>query len=248
MEEFRIDPTIQYDVVPLPSQGIYYQNGKKSVRVAYLTAADENILLSPNLMQNDGVIDELLKRKILDRDLPIEELVNDDRQAILIFLRSAAFGTEYNIPLIDPKTKLPFDGKIDLSVLKVKDFTLVADENGEYDYFFKISNKKAKFKFLNVAQENELEKIKNDKSIDVTPSNTKRLEMLIKSIDGNRELMSIYQFIQTMPIKDSLEFKRFVNENKPGINLIVDVKAPSGEKVPVLVDFGVEFFRPFYGI
>jgi hypothetical protein len=35
-------------VVELPSKGIHYQNKKKSLRVAYLTAADENILSSPN--------------------------------------------------------------------------------------------------------------------------------------------------------------------------------------------------------
>jgi hypothetical protein len=72
--------------------------------------------------------------------------------------------------------------------------------------------------------------------------------MMIKSVDGQRDQMAIYQFIQNLPIKDSLEFKKFVSENKPGLELIVDVIAPSGEKVPVLVDFGVDFFRPFYGI
>ena len=41
MEELRIDPTIAYDVVELPSRGIHYSNKRKSVRVAYLTAADE---------------------------------------------------------------------------------------------------------------------------------------------------------------------------------------------------------------
>ena len=72
--------------------------------------------------------------------------------------------------------------------------------------------------------------------------------MMIKSIDGDRDGMSIYNFIQTMPIKDSQNFKKFVNENKPGLDRIIEVEAPSGEKVPVIVDFGVEFFRPFFGI
>jgi hypothetical protein len=72
--------------------------------------------------------------------------------------------------------------------------------------------------------------------------------MLIKSIEGNRDPMAIYTFIQNMPIKDSQAIRKFVNENKPGLDLIVEVTAPSGEKIPVLVDFGVEFFRPFYGI
>ena len=74
MEEYRIDPTIAYDVVELPSRGIHYQNKKKSLRVAYLTAVDENILSAQNLIATNGVVDELLKRKVLDREITPEEL------------------------------------------------------------------------------------------------------------------------------------------------------------------------------
>ena len=105
-----------------------------------------------------------------------------------------------------------------------------------------------KFKFLNNTQEKELEKLKEHTTSNIVPSLTKRLEMMIKSVDGNREPMAIYQFIQNLPIKDSQDFRKFVNQNKPGLDLIVEVTAPSGEIVPVIVDFGVEFFRPFYGI
>ena len=66
---------------------IYYKNKKKSVKVAYLTAADENILSSQNLISSGKVIDELLRRKVLDKDLSVDEIVEEDRQAILIFLR-----------------------------------------------------------------------------------------------------------------------------------------------------------------
>ena len=88
MEDFRIDPTIAYDVIELPSRGIHYANKKKSVKVAYLTASDENILSSPSLVSTNGVITELLKRKVLDKDLSVDEIVEEDRQAILIFLRN----------------------------------------------------------------------------------------------------------------------------------------------------------------
>ena len=97
MEEFRIDPNIAYDVVELPSRGIHYTNNKKSVRIAYLTAADENILSSPSLIATNKVVDELLKRKILDKDLPIDDIVEEDRQAILIFLRNTSFGSDYKV-------------------------------------------------------------------------------------------------------------------------------------------------------
>ena len=47
--------------------------------------------------------------------------------------------------------------------------------------------------------------------------------------------------------KKDLE-EKFVAENKPGLDLIIDITTPSGEVVPIFVDFGVEFFRPFYGL
>jgi hypothetical protein len=247
MENF--DPNIAYDVVQLPSQGIHYANNKKSIKVAYLTAADENILNSPNLVQNDMVVEELLRRKILDRDIDIDDLSNEDRQAVLIFLRNTAFGTEYTVTLTDPKTKQEFSMGIDLSTIPVKDFNLKANAAGEFEYHLKSINKNITFKFLNQKQETELEKLKvSGSGNQVVPVNTKRLEMMIKSIDGNTDQMYIYQFIQNLPIKDSQDFKKFVSENKPGLNLFVNVIAPSGEKVPVLVDFGVEFFRPFFGL
>jgi hypothetical protein len=248
MEDNRIDPTISYDVVELPSKGVHYTNNRKTLRIAYLTAADENILTSPNLLNSDGVIDELLKRKILDKDFNIDELVIEDRQAILIFLRNTAFGSEYTVKLTDPATNKEFETQLDLSVLKTKEFNLKADANGEYDFYLPISKKPIKFKFLNNFQEKELEKLKENTTSAIIPTQTKRLEMMIKEVGGNRDIMAIYQFIQNLPIKDSQEFKKFVGENKPGLDLIVEVTAPSGEIVPVLVDFGAEFFRAFYGI
>ena len=248
MENYNIDPSIAYDVVELPSKGIFYSNGKKSLRISYLTAADENILTSPNLIQSDSVIDELIRRKVLDKDISVDELVNEDRNAILIFLRNTAFGSDYEFNMVDPKTGDTFKHTVDLSVLKVKDFNLVPNSDNEYEFFMPISKKKVTFKFLNRIQENELEKILESTKTGVVPTNTKRLEMMIKSVDGNKDQMMIYQFIQNLPIRDSQEFRKFVGENRPGLDLKITTIAPSGEKVEGFIDFGVEFFRAFYGV
>lgn len=250
MEELKIDPTIAYDVVELPSRGIHYPNKRKSVRVAYLTAADENILSSANLIATGGVITELLKRKVLDRDLLIEDIIDEDKQAILIFLRNTAFGTEYNLTTIDPKTNKSFVVPIDLSILKMKEFNLVEDPNGEYSYHLSKSNVNVTFKFLNQKQEAELDKMKDSWNGEgVAPIVTKRLEMMIKSIDGNKDLMVIYGFINNkMPIQDSKDLRRYAIENKPGLDLTQTVETPSKEMIQVEIGFGAEFFRPFYGI
>lgn len=249
MEELRIDPTISYDVVELPSRGIYYENKKKSVKVAYLTAADENILLSPNLIASNTVIEELLRKKILDRDFSIDDMVEEDRQAVLIFLRNTAFGTDYKVTAIDPKTDKEFTFDVDLSVLKTKDFTLVEDSNGEYSFTMPKSKVAITFKFLTRKQENEIDElVKSWNGIGVPPVVTKRLEMMIKSVEGNRDPMNIRNFIERLPIKDSQDFKEFVSVHKPGLNLTQTTRTPSGEVIQVQIGLGIEFFRVFYGI
>ncbi len=249
MEELRIDPTISYDVVELPSKGIYYNSNKKSVKVAYLTASDENILASPNLIQTNGLVTELLKRKILDRDIDVDDLVEEDRQAVLIFLRNTAFGSEYKMIVTDPKTNEDFTYMADLSTLKIKDFTLEADSNGEYKYTMEKSKVDITFKFLTRKNEIEIDKIRDTwNGNGVAPIVTKQLEFMIKSVAGNRDPMNIRNFIERLPIKDSQDFRKFITKHKPSLDLTQKILTPSGEEVDINIGFGVEFFRPFYGI
>jgi hypothetical protein len=249
MDEYRIDPTIAYDVVELPTKGIYYKNKKKSVKVAYLTAADENILSSQNLINTGKVIEELLKRKVLDKDLSVDEIVEEDRQAILIFLRNTAFGSDYTLTSTDPKTNKDFSVDVDLSELKIKEFKLVEDANGEYSFFMEKSKAPITFQFLTLKQEKEIDEIKKSwNGIGIAPIITKQLEFMIKSVGGNKDPMAIRGFIESMPIKDSQDFRKYVEENKPGLDLSQIVTTPSGDTIQIQIGFGVEFFRPFYGL
>lgn len=249
MENFVVDSNIAYDVVELPSRGIYYPNNKTSVKVAYLTAPDEDILSSPNLVQTNAVISEILKRKVLDKDIDTNDLVDVDVQAILIFLRNTAYGSNYVMNLIDPKTNENFEDDVDLSTLEMKPFELLADSNGEYAYTFEKTKIDITFKFLTKKQEDEIEIIKKSwNGIGQPPSKTKELEFMIKSAKGTRDMMTIRNMIQQLPIADSQNFRKFVNDNRPGLNLKRTAIAPSGEKVEYIIGFGVEFFRPFFGI
>ena len=249
MEDYKVDPTIAYDVVELPSKGIYYPTKKKSLRVAYLTACDENILSSPNLIANNGIIDELLRNKILDKDIDVTDIVEQDRQAILIFLRNTAWGCDYKMSLIDPKTNNPFEINIDLSTVSIKDFKLEEDLNGEYRFYLEKSKVEITFKFLTKKQEDEIRKIGDSwNGNGIPPIKSKELESMIKSVGGNRSMMEIHNFVERMPIKDSQDFRKFVNENKPGLDLTQKVNTPSGEEIEVEIGLGLEFFRPFYGL
>ena len=57
------------DIVYLPTEGIFYPNKQLSVEYKYMTAEDENILQSMNLIQTGKVLDVLLEKKVIDKNL-----------------------------------------------------------------------------------------------------------------------------------------------------------------------------------
>ena len=239
---------LPYDVVTLPSEGIF-TNNKKSLKVTYLNASDENLLSSQALLGSGKLVDTLIDRKILDKDITAEQLPDCDKEAILIFLRNTAFGSQYTITLVDKKTKEPFETNIDLSVLKTKDINVQLDEKNEFEFYLEKSQKKVKLGFLSPEDEKYLKeldaKYKNDPT---TPYMTKQLERMIKEIDGVRDRMTIAQAIQTMPIRDSQHIRKIVRDNAPSLDLTIAVQTPSNETMDFTISLGVEFFRPFYGV
>lgn len=185
----------------------------------------------------------MLKRKIIDKDIDLEELVDEDRMAVLIFLRNTAFGSEYSYKIIDGKTGKDFDVSFDLSELSFKEFNLEPNENGEFKYTTNISKIDITFKFLTKKQEKEIEQIeKSWNGVGAPPIITKQLEFMIKSVAGNKDPMNIRNFIENLPIKDSQDFRKYVRENRPAIDLKKEVMTPSGENIQIVIGFGVEFF------
>mgnify|MGYP000495013222 CR=1 FL=1 len=57
--------------------------------------------------------------KIYEPDFNVNELLDGDAEAVLIFLRNTAFGSDYNFKLKDPKTKKDFDATILLDELNI---------------------------------------------------------------------------------------------------------------------------------
>ena len=86
---------VPYDIIELPSQGLLYKNKKSKIKVEYLTAYDENVLTSPNLLNSGKVLDVLIERKVKDLGFDVSELLSGDRMAILIYLRTTGLGNEY---------------------------------------------------------------------------------------------------------------------------------------------------------
>ena len=239
------DFSLPHDVVTLPSQGKFYKNKKKSVKVGYLTAQDENILISAS--RTDNVVNKLVKNKIYEPDLRVEDLLEGDLEAILIFLRNTSFGPEYNFVLRDPGTNTEFNHTVRLDELDFNEVKHEPNNEGLFEIKLPKSGNLALCRLLTMGENEEINKQMSKYPPGVVPPTiTTKLERQIVSIDGNQDREHIAKYVLNMPIMDSKFIRNYLTESEPRLNLNRTVTAPSGEEVTVRVTFGVEFFRPFF--
>jgi hypothetical protein len=234
--------TLPHDVVQLPSQGIFYRNKKKSIKVGYLTAADENIIMAGG---NDLTIN-LLRAKIYEPDIRIEDLIEGDVEAILIFLRNTGFGPEITLNLTDPSTKKTFQADVTLDQLSIINGQQPNDD-GTFVINLPKTESTIKLKPLTYGEILEIGKMADTYPQGrVVPKITWRMQKEIIEVDGSTDKATIAKFVESMPIADSKFVRKFMNENEPRLDMTKIIMAPSGEKLTVNVGFGVEFFRPFF--
>lgn len=153
------NPQATFDIIPLPSKGECYPDKIDKLPVSYLTAYDENIIVSPNLYRENLVIDYILHEKIMNDSIDPSKLLDGDRDAIILYLRAAGYGNDYPITVVDDITGQKFDTTVDLSKLGFKEFSLKGDENGLFDFELPETKHKIKFRFLNHFDKVSLEKI-----------------------------------------------------------------------------------------
>jgi len=241
--------TLPHDIVSLPSGGTFYKSKKKSIKVGYLTASDENILANIDGKKsiNEAVVIPLLRSKIYEPDIRPEELLEGDVEAILLFLRNTSFGAEYRIVSTDPKTNKQFESTILLDELNIVKSNVDPDENGHFTVKLPRSGAVVKLKLLSLMDTMSVDNIVDMYPKGYTPPTvTTRLSKMIVEIDGSKDQGDISVFCQNMPIGDSKFIRTFMKENEPKLDLNRTIIAPSGEKVDVTIAFGVEFFLPFF--
>ena len=148
---------VQYDVIPLPSDGQCYPHKIGRLAVAYLTASDENLIASPNMYRDGKVIDVILDRKILDKRVRPNELCKGDRDAVILWLRATGYGSRFPITAMNQDTGKKYDIDFDLNQLKYLPFNLKGDKDGLFTYTTE-SGTKLKFKVLSYEEEEELKR------------------------------------------------------------------------------------------
>ena len=236
------------EVVDLPSKGYFYVDGHPlssgKVEVKYMTAKEEDILTSQNLIQQGVVIETLLQSLIVDKTINIHDLLIGDKNAIMVAARILGYGKDY---------KFEYEGEeqeVDLSQLNPISIDFKKLQKGVNEFSFKLpySKRTITFKLLNGHDERKINaEVKAKQKISKVTSSelTTRFKHMIKSIDGNSEISVINNFVDNEFLsRDSLAFRQYLTEITPDIDMSTDVIDKTGKEIEVTIPVTVRFFWP----
>ena len=242
------------EIISLPSQGRCYPESnplsKGTVEIKYMTAKEEEILASQNLVRKGVVIDKLFESIIVDKDVNVDDIVLGDKNAILLATRLLGYGPEYKIEITDEYGD-PQEVTVDLSKVQTKeiDFDLLSPEN-RYEFTTPHGKNKLEFKIITHGDEKKIDAdIKAVQRLNkggVSAELTTRYRYMILSVDGDTSTGAITNFINNKFItRDTKAFREYIGKITPDINMEFDYENPTtGEMEKRPIPMGVGFFWP----
>ena len=238
-------------MVELPSKGLVYPPESPMatglVEIKYMTAKEEDILTTESYIRNNIVYDKLLQ-SIIVNPLVVrlyDQLLVGDRNALIIAARLYGHGEIYDIEVDTPsgnKQKV----SVDLNDLKPKELTNLDLYKNQNQFFFKtpFGKNNIEFKLMTVGADKAVStKLKNYKAAGRDTQLTDRLKAMIISVDGNDDPNFINLFVEGMLARDVKEFRKYIAEIQPNINMEIEVvDEATGEPFPHSVTLDASFF------
>lgn len=241
------------EIINLPSEGKVYPEGhplsKGTVTIKYMTAREEDILASQNLIKKGVVMDKLLESLVVD--VPLDDIIIGDKNAIFLAARILGYGAAYDVEVTDPFSGNKQKVTIDLSKVKTKDINFDnLNRKNEYEFTLPLSKKTIKFKLLTHKDEREiseeilaLEKLsRNAPTSDITV----RLRKMILEVDGKTDRGYITKWINNEFLaRDTKAFRAYIKTITPDLDLkFLFTSDETGESEALDIPFGVSFFYP----
>jgi hypothetical protein len=242
--------------VELPSGGQAYAedhplHGKDTVEIKYMTAKEEDILTSQNLLKKGLAIERLLESVILDKTINPKSLLVGDRNAILVAARITGFGAEYLTQITCPACTKTSEYEFDLSEAQNKEVTLPEDaqvtESGTYMVQLPVTGVNVELKLLNGNDESKLAALQESKRKNKLPETplTDMLNAIIVSVNGNTERGVISEFISIVPSRDTRYLRKIYADVTPNIDMTYEFECPNCDTTTdVEVPFTVSFLWP----
>ena len=241
------------EVITLPSEGKCYPEdhplSSGELEIKYMTAKEEEILASQNLISKGVVLDKLFESIIADKKINIDDIIIGDKNAIVLATRILGYGPEYKIqvPSIEGQTEI----QIDLSKVQTKDVDLdKLNRENIYEWVTPVGKNVIKWKMLTHGDEKMIDtdvRAMNRLNKDGASAElTTRYRYMIKSVDCKEDTKSIVDFVNNKFLaRDTRAFRTHIKELQPDMKMEFEYDNPNtGEKEMTPIPMGVGFFWP----
>ena len=245
------------EVIPLPSKGLLYPVDHPLadgfIEMKYMTAREEDILTSQNLIKQGVVLDKLFESLIVT---PVNygDIYAGDKNAIMVAARILGYGNDYSVEIEDPFS----DGEkqtvtIDLSQIEHKevDFSLFENRKNEFDFILPNSKRTVTFRLMTHQIEKDVQaelKASNKTFIKtgVDKELTTRLKHIILAVDGERGRAGINHFVDNeLFALDSRALRKYIREISPDLDMkFTFISNATGEVKELDIPMDVSFFWP----
>lgn len=240
------------EVISLPSKGLCYPESsplsKGEITIKLMTAKEEDILTSTNLIRKGIQLDKLLESIVVEPGVNINDLLVGDKNAILVTSRMLAFGPDYQISIRDNGSGQDVEVNVDLSQIQVKEIDeSLLNKNNEYEYTLPVSKTTIKFKLLTHGDELAINKDieATEKVLKQGNEITARYRRIIVEVDGNRDLGYISNFVSNQLLAgDSRGLRKYMKSITPDLDLTFNYEHSDGEMEALRIPFGLNFFYP----
>ena len=237
------------EIIDLPSEGKLYPEGHPcsdgKIEIKYMTAKEEDILTSQNLIKKGVVIDRLMDSLILTSGVKQDDLILGDKNAVMVAARILAYGPEYVCEVTNPNTGEALNHTFNLADCPFKKLPKDVKEN-KFEITLPISKTTITFKLLTGKDEvliNEELKASKKTGTDVLPELTTRLRHTIISVGGDESPSTINNFVQNLLARDSMYLRNEIKKATPDIELEQEIEI-GGDTVKVDIPMTVGFFWP----
>jgi len=235
------------EVIDLPSKGLVYPKehplSSGQVEIKYMTAKEEDILTSPNLIEKGIVLDKLLESIIVTEGVKLDDFIIGDKNTLLVSARILGYGKDYPIMIADEEVN------VDLTNLKeiwIDENNLVEPHKNAFKFTTPTSKNQIVFSILDGHMEKQLDDLnKAYEKAGQSRELTNRYKLIIQSVDGKTEAKDIDDFVDNQFMaRDSMAFREYITNVVPDIDFSTKIKLADGSEQEVTVPMTVRFFWP----
>ena len=149
------------EVVNLPSKGKLYSKdnplSKGEVELKYMTAKEEDILTSINLIRKGIVLDKVLESIIVDKKIKVDDLLVGDKNGLIIAARILGYGKNYDVTAACSDCGETSTLDVDCTLLKDKELSDDIKEN-KFSITLPATKVTLEFKLITSGEEKKVEK------------------------------------------------------------------------------------------